>query len=238
MAVSAAALTIIVGSAGAAPASPLGAQSDRDCSDFATQAAAQSFFDQHSPSSDPHGLDSNSDGVACETLPCPCSTGQGGGSQGGNGPTQKARVTEVTDGDTIAVTVKGRERDIRLIGIDTPEVFGQLECGARRASASMHHLLQPGDRVELIRDPSQGGRDRYGRLLRYVERANRDVGRAQVRRGWANVYVYADPFQRLSSYNDAEDSARSNDRGVWRRCDGDFHQPLKALDQRSGWWPT
>ncbi|MCR4324926.1 MAG: thermonuclease family protein [Candidatus Curtissbacteria bacterium] len=43
---------------------------DKDCGDFSTHAEAQSFFvAQGGPSSDPHKLDQDHDGVACETLP-------------------------------------------------------------------------------------------------------------------------------------------------------------------------
>lgn len=41
---------------------------DRDCDDFATQPAAQRFFRRHQPG-DPHRLDGNGDGKACESLP-------------------------------------------------------------------------------------------------------------------------------------------------------------------------
>jgi competence protein ComEC len=41
---------------------------DRDCGDFATQAEAQAFFEAAGPS-DPHRLDSDGDGVVCESLP-------------------------------------------------------------------------------------------------------------------------------------------------------------------------
>jgi endonuclease YncB( thermonuclease family) len=44
--------------------------SDRDCSDFRTQAEAQRFFEaEGGPDRDPHRLDSDGDGVACEGLP-------------------------------------------------------------------------------------------------------------------------------------------------------------------------
>ena len=60
---------------------------DVNCSDFANQAAAQSYFIQHGgPSSDPAGLDGDHDGVACESLPCPCSSATGGGGGGGGKP--------------------------------------------------------------------------------------------------------------------------------------------------------
>lgn len=60
-----------------------GAQGDLDCSDFATQEEAQAVYDQDP--SDPHGLDSDGDGIACETLP---SGGGGGGDDddGGEAP--------------------------------------------------------------------------------------------------------------------------------------------------------
>ncbi|MCS1352653.1 thermonuclease family protein [Mechercharimyces sp. CAU 1602] len=41
--------------------------SDKDCSDFATQAEAQSFYDRIGPK-DPHRLDSDGDGMACDSL--------------------------------------------------------------------------------------------------------------------------------------------------------------------------
>ena len=40
---------------------------DRDCGDFPTQRAAQLFFLANGgPASDPHGLDAEGDGIACE----------------------------------------------------------------------------------------------------------------------------------------------------------------------------
>jgi hypothetical protein len=46
------------------------AEADMDCSDFATQAEAQAFFLAHGgPDRDPHGLDRDGNGIACESLP-------------------------------------------------------------------------------------------------------------------------------------------------------------------------
>ncbi|GAE92440.1 hypothetical protein JCM21714_1442 [Gracilibacillus boraciitolerans JCM 21714] len=44
---------------------------DMDCSDFANWKEAQSFFESEGggPESDSHRLDSNGDGLACESLP-------------------------------------------------------------------------------------------------------------------------------------------------------------------------
>jgi endonuclease YncB( thermonuclease family) len=201
---------------------------DKDCSDFSSQAAAQRFFEKHGgPRRDPHRLDGDGDGVACESNPCPClKPGSGGGGKGGGGKQNRpkktawARVVSVVDGDTIKVKLKGRTRDVRLIGIDTPEVYGGAECGGREASRSMKRALDRGDRVKLIRDFSQDNRDRYRRLLRYVERKGSDLGRRQVRDGWAKPYVYERPFKRLRSYRRAKHKAKRADRGVWGKCGG------------------
>jgi hypothetical protein len=49
---------------------------DYDCADFANQAEAQEYL----LPGDPYRLDGDSDGVACEDLPCPCSYATPGGS--------------------------------------------------------------------------------------------------------------------------------------------------------------
>lgn len=43
-------------------------EDDKDCSNFSTHAEAQAFFESKG-SGDPHGLDRDGDGLACETLP-------------------------------------------------------------------------------------------------------------------------------------------------------------------------
>ena len=47
---------------------PLGP--DRDCGDFETEAEAQAFYEAAGgPEKDPHRLDRDKDGKACESLP-------------------------------------------------------------------------------------------------------------------------------------------------------------------------
>jgi hypothetical protein len=55
------------------------AAQDYDCADFANQAQAEEYL----LPGDPYNLDGDNDGVACEDLPCPCSTTPGGGGGGG-----------------------------------------------------------------------------------------------------------------------------------------------------------
>jgi endonuclease YncB( thermonuclease family) len=199
---------------------------DKDCGDFASQKAAQIFFLKNGgPTKDPHRLDYDSDGIACESNPAPTYYGLTlpGGTATATQPKtikQRARVTKVVDGDTIDVRLgNGKKRRVRMIGIDTPEVYGGLECGGKNASASMRRLTPVGTRVVLVSDPTQDRVDRYGRILRYVMKSGRDMNRIQVARGWATVYVYANnPFKRVAGFRKAQRLAKAAPRGIWKLC--------------------
>src|SRR5712691_1165678 len=104
------------------------------------------------------------------------------GDQGGSGPSveqrgtsneqrvQRAYVTRVIDGDTVEVSIAGRDDEVRYIGIDTPETVKPgtpIQCFGPEASALNHRLVE-GGRVRLVFDRER--RDVYGRLLAYVYR--------------------------------------------------------------------
>jgi endonuclease YncB( thermonuclease family) len=207
---------------------------DRDCSDFSTQQQAQQFFENAGPG-DPHNLDADGDGKACEDLP---SGGGGAGGGGGRPPKPRAqhigaKILRVIDGDTVRVRAYGdtrrRRYTVRLIGIDTPEKFGGRECGASRASGSLRRRAPARTRVTLITDPTQGLFDRYDRLLAYVirKRGREDLGRTQIAGGWARVLVVGRGFRRIGAYRRLQRRANRRDRGVWGLCDGRFHQPVR-----------
>jgi endonuclease YncB( thermonuclease family) len=74
-------------------------------------------------------------------------------------------VIHVVDGDTLDVRGSdGSEHRIRVIGIDTPE---RGECGYTEASDALAGLVL-GERV-VLNAGAGATRDRYGRLLRYVD---------------------------------------------------------------------
>lgn len=89
---------------------------------------------------------------------------------------RKYLVTRVVDGDTIEL---GNGETVRVVGIDTPE---RGECGYAEATANMERLVL-GQRVRLT--VSDEDRDRYDRLLRYVNVGRIDAGLKQIDRGFA-----------------------------------------------------
>lgn len=85
-------------------------------------------------------------------------------------------VTRVVDGDTLEL---GNGETVRLVGIDTPEVG---ECGFERSAARLGELVL-GERVRL--GTSDEDRDRYDRLLRYVDVGRTDAGLTLIQEGLA-----------------------------------------------------
>jgi micrococcal nuclease len=139
-----------------------------------------------------------------------------------------ARIERVIDGDTLRVSVDGRSRAVRLLGIDTPETHRPgtpVECGGLQATARMQALAPPGTQVRLFSDPGQDRVDRYGRLLAYVRLpSGRFAEDAQLEAGWATVYVYAGrPVALYPRFRREQDAARAGAHGVWGSCGGRFH---------------
>jgi micrococcal nuclease len=125
-------------------------------------------------------------------------------------------VSRVVDGDTLDVTLNGGKRErVRVIGIDTPERGDCYFTQASRRTAS----LALGKRVVLRGDPTQDTRDRYSRLLAYVDiGGSQDLGVRLVREGYAAVYVFRRPFARLASYQAAAASAKASRAGAHTAC--------------------
>jgi endonuclease YncB( thermonuclease family) len=126
-----------------------------------------------------------------------------------------ARVERVVDGDTIVLAGGAR---VRLLQIDTPEP-GTAECYSRAAGRDLRRMLPAGAVVTLESDPALDRVDRYGRLLRYVHRAGRNLNLALVRDGSATVWFYEGERGRYASaLLSASRGARSAHRGLWGAC--------------------
>jgi micrococcal nuclease len=156
----------------------------------------------------------------------------GGGGQPAGYPARppglpQARVVRVVDGDTVDLAPCGR---VRLIGIDTPETVDPrrpVQCFGREAAAKATELLE-GQTVFLEPDPTQGERDRHGRLLRYVWLADgRLVNLELVAQGYAHEYTYAAPYTYQDAFQRAQREAREQGRGLWapETCAGNTARP-------------
>jgi micrococcal nuclease len=124
-----------------------------------------------------------------------------------------SRVTRVVDGDTVVLAGPGRAR---LIGVDTPEVYGGAECFGPQASAFAKRTLAG---REVSYTVGRERRDRYGRLLVYLWLEDgRSFNGMLVAGGYARTLtirpndLHARTFGRLAA------AARGRHAGLWRAC--------------------
>jgi micrococcal nuclease len=137
----------------------------------------------------------------------------GGGGQPTFDGASNATVQRVVDGDTVRLTGLG---SVRLIGIDTPEVYGHVDCFGPEASGFAKSLLPRGAsvRYRVGREP----RDRYGRLLAYVWLPDgRMVNRLLAENGYARQLTIAPNDQLAPAFGRAVAQARDARRGMWGR---------------------
>ncbi len=133
-------------------------------------------------------------------------------------------VTAIIDGDTIVVDDNGHEQQVRLLGIDTPEIrtlhskdmcFGQ-EATLFTTSALRYRL------VSLESDSKNRNTDDYGRWLRYVDIPVSNGNFIRLNEmltfgGYAKTMPeYA--LSQIQKYLDLESSAREQQKGLWKRC--------------------
>jgi micrococcal nuclease len=105
-----------------------------------------------------------------------------------------------------------------MLGIDTPE---RGRCGANDATANLRRLAPVGSTVRLVSDRTQAAKDRYGRLLRYVQRQGGygDLSFRQAWDGFTQPYVFGGkPVTRHREYVRAIHHARDHARGAWHGC--------------------
>lgn len=136
------------------------------------------------------------------------------------------KVVKVVDGDTVSVEINGEKETLRLIGIDTPETVDPrkpVQCFGKEASNKAKELLSY-KRIYLEADATQGDRDKYGRMLRYVILEDgTNFNEFMVREGYAHEYTYNTPYKYQEKFKEMERQAREAKKGLWAEdtCNGD-----------------
>jgi micrococcal nuclease len=135
-----------------------------------------------------------------------------------------ARVVRVVDGDTIVLTGIGvgevdrrtSGHKARLIGIDTPEIYGGAECLGAQASAFTRRFL---DAEDVLVDFDVGTLDRYGRALVYVWLTDGTFFNAHiVTQGFALPMTVPPNLRFAELFVRAAADARAASRGLWSSC--------------------
>lgn len=136
-------------------------------------------------------------------------------------------VTSVTDGDTFDIQYPdGRDDTVRLLGVDTPEVYSKVSPGefgganaacldnwADRATSFVESNVE-GQNVRIEFDENEGQRGYYDRLLTYTYVEETHLNHRLVRQGYGRVYTESD-FAKKDEFLEAQQEARDQNRGLW-----------------------
>lgn len=127
-------------------------------------------------------------------------------------------VEKVVDGDTLQVRMGDKKETVRLIGVDTPETVDPrktVQCFGFEAADETRRLVE-GKMVVLENDLSQGDRDKYERLLRYVYlKDGVNVNLTLIANGFGHEYTYDGPYKYQTEFKAAEKTARERGLGLW-----------------------
>jgi micrococcal nuclease len=217
------------------PTPPTGAQA-LSCTDYDSQIWAQSVY-----VSDPTryaALDPDGNGLACEELP-PGVAPAWWTDEIPDGA-EPATLVDVSDGDTIRVSLHGQPEPVRLILIDTPETHDPddpPECYGQEATAYLSWLLSLGGQLSLETDVTD--RDRYDRLLRYAWLDFGDghaylVNEVMVRSGYAALSTYPPDVKYVEQIREAQRFAREHGYGLWSGCVTDVAGDTNELTEVQG----
>jgi micrococcal nuclease len=130
-------------------------------------------------------------------------------------------VKRVIDGDTVLVSgLPTGTGLVRLTGVNAPETGEgrtKRECFGAEARRWLADKAPRGSRLSLVFDVGQ--RDRFGRVLAYVYRADGTfLNAALVENGYAHTMTIPPNVRHANELQELQRSARSQKRGLWGAC--------------------
>lgn len=132
---------------------------------------------------------------------------------------EKFRVTEVHDGDTISIRTRSlagiplKIERVRLIGIDAPEL--KQEPWGRLSKRYLKKIISESNWVVSIEfDIEQ--RDKYGRLLCYAwDKKGRLINEKMIENGYAMLYTIPPNVKYAERFIAAQKRAQALQIGIW-----------------------
>lgn len=159
-------------------------------------------------------------------------------------------VVEVVDGDTLKVEFDdGRTENIRLLGVDTPEVHTDTDPAEfdgvpktadgsswlrdwGHKSSDYAQTMLAGEEITIRTDPGADRRGSYGRLLVYVYYDDGTLFNKQLlSQGYARMYESS--FSRKAEFASLEETAQQNAVGVWGYGSARSVETASVADGRS-----
>lgn len=140
-----------------------------------------------------------------------------------NKPYEFGQVNKIIDADTFEVNVGNVPKTVRVLLVDAPEVskvdiegniHGESMPFGEESTQYARDALFEKD-VKIYFDGSEE-KDKYGRILAYVEVDGVDYTEGLLEAGMAQTgYVIDPPYRRLGTYQKAQEKAVKGKKGIW-----------------------
>ena len=118
----------------------------------------------------------------------------------------------VLDGDSAVFLIEGKETEVRMIGIDTPEKGEKYAVEAKEFTRAN---LEEARTIELLKDPASSEYDKYGRSLFWVFVDGKLLEEELVLRGYAKVDYLTSDYLYTSRLFKAQDDAKAKLIGIY-----------------------
>lgn len=171
----------------------------------------------------------------------------------------KAKIVAVSDGDTVTARIEGKDYNVRMIGVDTPETVHPSKpvafYGKEASDFTKNNLT--GKTVYLEKDVSE--RDKYNRSLRYVwtnlpenpqnpsfeDVRDKMFNAILLREGYANLLTlppdvkYLDHFKKIAKNAEVQElglynkAARNNFEGKDSKSNKENKKPSSSKNNQS-----
>lgn len=115
-------------------------------------------------------------------------------------------IIAISDGDTLTcLDNQKNQHKIRLAEIDAPEKKQEFGTQAKEALSNLVY-----NKIVTV---NYSEKDRYNRIIGYVNKGNTDINYAQIQKGFAWFY---ETYGRSAVYKQAQSTAQMNKIGLWQ----------------------
>jgi len=130
----------------------------------------------------------------------------------------EVKFSKCIDGDTASFIIENKEKTVRFLAINTPEIGGGLkeeEPFGKEASQFTCNKLSNAKKVVLEYDSNSDKEDKYGRVLAFVYVDDELLEKLLISNGLAEVkYIYGD-YNHVDELKKLETIAKEEKVGMW-----------------------
>ena len=143
---------------------------------------------------------------------------------------EKVTFYKCADGDTARFLINKKEKKVRFLAIDTPEVDTN-DRFSKEASEYTCNALKNAKQIYLEYDSNSDKEDKYGRILAFVYVDDVLLEKSLIENGLAKVYYIYGDYAHVDELREAESIAKDKKIGIWSDSLPDEKEEEKQEDK-------